>query len=123
MHYGSGKGEIAMPTINVRSLADFKRFLDSPGATVQVIRNDWSDPAKTTHPIVPKTGYFDAKQVVKRQSNGVYFTSGWLAFPKAAHARYEGDHVTLCMAGDGTFSHCLVYHLTNIMNISKGEQE
>lgn len=99
-------------TINVRSLADFKRFLAMPGATVQVIRNDWSDATKTIHPITPKPGYFDPKQVSKLQSNGVYFTTGWLQFPKSAHARFDGDTVTLCMNQDGTFTHVLVYKLS-----------
>ena len=98
-------------TINVRSLADFRRFLATPGATVQVIRNDWSDPTKTVHPIVPKPGYWEPKQVTKLQSNGVYFTTGWFAFPKSAHARYEGDTATFCMQEDGTFSQVFVYKL------------
>lgn len=101
--------------ISVTTLAEFKRFLRQPGATVQVIRNDWSDPAKTIHPITPKAGYFDPKQVVKVQSNGVYFTTGWLAFPKATHARFEGDTVTLCMQQDGSFSACLTYKLTSLI--------
>jgi len=98
--------------VDVHSLADFKRFLALPGATVQVVQNDWSDPNKTIHPIIPKPGYWESKQVVKLQSNGVYFTTGWLAFPKAAHARFEGDTVTLCMNKDGSFRAVLVYKLT-----------
>lgn len=109
-----------MITINVRSLADFKRFLDTPGATVQIIRNDWSDGTKTPHPIIPKPEYWNTKQVVKRQSNGVFFTSGWLTFPKAAHARYEGETVTFCMNQDGTFQHLLVYRLSNIIGGQHG---
>lgn len=100
-------------SINVRSLADFKRFLARPGATVQVIRNDWMDPAKTIHPLVSKPGYWDAKQVQKLQSNTVQFTSGsWLQFPKASLARFNGDHITLCMNQDGTFSQVLEYQLS-----------
>jgi hypothetical protein len=98
--------------INVTSLAQFKRFLAEPGATVQVIRNDWADPAKTIHPITPKPGYWDPKQVQKIQSNGVYFTTGWLQFPKATHARFEGETVTLCMQQDGMFKEVMVYRLT-----------
>jgi len=102
-----------MSTPNVRSLADFKRFLALPGATVQVIRNDWSDPTKTIHPIVPKAGYWDTKQVQKLQSNTVQFTSGsWLTFPKASHAKFDDDTVSLCMQQDGTFSQLLVYRLS-----------
>ena len=98
--------------MNIKTLADFKRFLALPGATVQVIRNDWSDPAKTCHPITPKPGYFDAKRVIKLQSNGVYFTTGWLAYPKAVHVRFDGDTATLCMNQNGTFAQVLVYRLS-----------
>jgi hypothetical protein len=99
--------------INVTSLADFKRFLAAPGATVQVIQNDWSDPAKTLHPIKPNAGYFDPKTVAKLQSNSVQFSNGgWLQFPKSAHARFDGDTVTLCMNQDGSFSQVLVYKLS-----------
>jgi hypothetical protein len=100
-------------TVNVRTLAAFKRFLATPDATVQVIRNDWADPAKTSHPITPKAGYWDAKRVQTLQSNAVQFTTGgWLHFPKAAHARYEGDTATFCMEENGTFATVLVYRLT-----------
>lgn len=103
-----------MPRIPaVTTLASFKRFLAEPGATVQVVRNDWTDPAKTRHPLQPKAGYFDPKQVSLVQSNSVKFTTGgWLAFPKASQIRCEGDRVTCCMQQDGTFSDVLVYQLT-----------
>lgn len=99
--------------VNVKSLADFKRFLAVPGATLQVVRNDWMDPAKTSHPLTAKPNYFDAKQVQKLQSNTVQFTTGgWLQFPKAAHAKFDGDTVTLDMNQDGAFTQVLVYKLT-----------
>lgn len=98
--------------INVRTLADFKRFLAQPGATVRVVRNDWTDPEKTIHPIKPKDGYWEPKTVQKLQSNGVYFTTGWLAFPKDRDVRFNGDTVTLCMNQDGTFTQVLVYQLS-----------
>jgi len=100
-------------TVNVRSLADFKRFLAEPGATLQIIQNDWMNPEKTSHPIAAKPNYFEPRQVARLQSNTVMFTSGgWLRFPKAKHARFDGDTVTLCMNDDGTFKHVLVYKLT-----------
>jgi hypothetical protein len=99
--------------IRITTVAAFKRFLMEPGATVQVIRNDWTDPTKTTHPLTPKVGYWEPKQVQRVQSNTVQFTSGsWLAFPKASHVRFDGDTVTLCMHQDGTFKDVLVYKLT-----------
>jgi hypothetical protein len=100
--------------MTIDSLAAFKRFLAEPGATVQVIRNDWTDPAKTMHPITPKPGYFDPKQVQRLQSNGVWFTTGWLAYPKAAHIRFADDTAILCMHQDGTFSQVLVYRLSQV---------
>jgi hypothetical protein len=94
----------------MKTLADFKRFLATPGATVQVIRNDWADAAKTGHPITPKPGYWDPKQIDRVQSNCVRFTTGsYLPFPKATHIRVEGDTVTLCMEQDGSFRNVLVY--------------
>lgn len=99
--------------INVTTLAAFKRFLTIPGATVQIVRNDWSDPAKTMHPIQPKAGYWDAKQIERVQSNCVKFSNGgYLPFPKASHVRFDnGDTVTLCMNQNGSFSQVLVYKL------------
>jgi hypothetical protein len=97
----------------VHSLADFKRFLALPGATVQVIQNDWTDPVKVSHPIRPKTAeYWQPKGVSKLQSNGVWFTTGWLAYPKAAHVRFTGDTAVLDMNQDGMFTHVLVYALS-----------
>lgn len=98
--------------VTVKTLADFKRFLAEPGATVQVIRNDWMDATKTIHPLTAKPGYFEPKQVKTLQSNGVYFTTGWLAFPKAAHVRFTGDEATFDLNQDGTFSQVFVYKLT-----------
>lgn len=98
------------PVPELHSLADWKRFLAMAGATVQVTRNDWSDARKTIHPITPRAGYWEPKQVTKLQSNGVYFSNGWLAFPKAAHVRFDGSAtVTLCMAQDGSFGAVLCY--------------
>ncbi len=103
--------------MTIKTLADFKRFLATPGATVQVVRNDWMDAAKTSHPLTAKPGYFEPKQVVKLQSNGVYFTTGWLQYPKAAHVRFDGDTATFCLNDTGTFEQVFVYKL------SLGEQE
>lgn len=106
----------------VKTLADFKRFLRMPGATVQVIQNDWMNPEKTIHPLTPKPGYFDAKQIAKVQSTSVQFSTGsWLAFGKAVNVRFHGDTVTFCMNQDGTFSQVLVYRLSNSIEPSRPE--
>ena len=95
--------------MTVRTLADFKRFLAQPGATVQVVRNDWT----TTNVIKPRPGYWEPKRVQKLQTNAVQFTTGgWLNFPKAAHVRFNEDNtLTIDMNEDGTFSQVLVYKL------------
>jgi hypothetical protein len=99
--------------MTLKTLADFKRFLAQPGATVQVIRNDWMDATKTLHPIQGKPGYWDPKQVDKVQSNCVRFTTGsYLTFPKAAQIRFAGDTVEICMQQDGTFKDVLAYRCT-----------
>jgi len=100
----------------ITTLAAFKRFLAEPGATVQVIRNDWTDPLKTSHPIKGRPEYWDAKQVARLQSNGVQFTTGsWLTFPKANQVRFEGDTMAVCLQQDGTFSAVLVYRLSHVV--------
>lgn len=102
----------------VTSLASFKRFLAEPGATVQVVRNDWTNTEihgnTGRYTLTPKPGYFDQKQVEKLQSNAVKFSNGgWLAFPKASNVRFEnGDTVILDMKQDGSFAEVLVYKLT-----------
>lgn len=99
--------------MNITNLAQFKRFLAEPGATVQIIRNDWMDASKTIHPLSAKPGYFEPKQVAKVQSNSVQFTTGsWLQFPKAAHVRFAGDEATFDLNQDGTFTAVLVYKLS-----------
>lgn len=100
-------------SISIRSLADFKRFLATPGATLQVIRNEWGDPNKTSHPLPFKPGYFEPKQVQKLQSNTVQFTSGsWLRFPKTSEIKFEDDTVIIDLNQNGKFEHVLVYKLT-----------
>ena len=106
--------------ITLKTLADFKRFLATPGATVQVVRNDWCDPSKTIHPITPKAGYWEPKHVSKVQSNAVRFTTGsYLPFPKAGHMRFDGDTVSICLQGDGSFRDLLVYRCTQDGNGSE----
>lgn len=99
--------------MQLNSLADFKRFLATPGATVQIIRHDWA----TSHN--PKPGFFDPRKVVKVQSNGVAFESSsssngsWLYFDKASNYRFDGDKVTVDLKSDGTFDKVMVYKCWN----------
>ena len=97
-------------SVTVKSLADFKRFLASPGATVQVTHHDFVTPDRA------KPGFFDPKQVAKVQSNSVQFTTGsWLAFGKASSYRFNGDTVTVALSegvGPDPFAKVMVYKLT-----------
>lgn len=96
--------------IAIKTLADFKRFLATPGATVQVIRHDFVTPEKA------KPGFFEPKQVARVQTNAVKFTTGsWLPFGKAAHYRFAGDEVTVALSegvGPDPFAKVMTYKLT-----------
>ena len=97
--------------ITVKTLADFKRFLASPGATLQVIRHDFVTTDKA------KPGFFEPKTVALVQSNAVKFSTGsWLPFGKAAHYRFTGsDEVTIALSdgvGPDPFAKIMTYKLT-----------
>lgn len=78
----------------VTSLAEFKRFLAMPGATVQITRNDWVRGA-------PKPGYMDPKKVQRLQGNGVQWDTGsWLYFRPAKEHRFDPDAGTMTVALD-----------------------
>jgi hypothetical protein len=97
----------------VRSLIEFRRFLAQPGATVQVIQNDWNAGTSAVLGRQPKPEYWERKKVAKLQTKAVQFTTGgWLTFPLAKHVRFNGDTVTIDMNKDGTFSQVLVYKLS-----------
>ncbi len=98
--------------VDVRSLADFRRFLSHPSATVQVVRNDWSDPTKVPNPIRTPAGYFEPKKVKNLLGKSVQFTTGsWLDFPRASNMRFDGDTVTVDLDQNGHFDYLLVYKL------------
>lgn len=93
--------------VNLKSLAEFKRFLGQPGATVQMLRNDWVRPG--VQMLAAKETLFEAKTVQRLQSNGVQFsTNGWLYFEKADQYRFNEDEVTVSMV-DNTFEEVIVY--------------
>lgn len=96
--------------IAIKTLADFKRFLATPGATLQVIQHDFVTPEKA------KPGFFDPKQVALVQSNSVKFTTGsWLPFGKAKDYRFNGDEVTIALnagMGGDPFAKTMTYKLT-----------
>lgn len=105
---------------NVKTLADFRRFLALPGATIQVLRHDWieqgkagwTDPARIISTMAPRT-------VKKLQNNAVKFSNdGWLYWDKtcggqgAKSFRFDGDTVTMDLGKDGTFAQVCIYKLS-----------
>lgn len=80
-----------MESVNLKTLADLKRFLAKPGATVQLVRHDWT---------VGKTGkpaLWEPRAVAKLQTNAVAFKMSdsdrpsWLYFDNAKRFRFEGE--------------------------------
>jgi hypothetical protein len=78
-----------------RNLAEFKRFLALPGATVTMIEHSAFEqmrPEKRDEMFGPRT-------VQKLQTNAVQFSNGgWLQFGKAADWTFENDTAT-CRIG------------------------
>lgn len=103
-------------SVNVRSLAAFKRWLATPGATVQITRHDQltPDPEKRAKMLAPRA-------VEKVQTNAVRFAGGsWLPLDAAKDFRFEGDTVTVDLPTytnglkhpDPPFTKVIVYKLT-----------
>lgn len=87
----------------LRSLAEFKRFLGKPGATIQVARNTFMDrqPPATREAYVAKGMYAPrAVQALSRQA-AVFTLRGfpgtvWLYWDKGARGwRFDGDTVAV----------------------------
>ncbi|QRM34772.1 hypothetical protein [Microvirga sp. VF16] len=100
-----------MTDVNIRSLADFKRFLAHPGATIETLRND----VMTRNGQTPETRphAYGTRQVKKLQTNAVQFTgNNWLWFGKAAEYRFSGDVVTIDVSKDGSFKDVIEYKLS-----------
>jgi hypothetical protein len=99
--------------MNLTSLADFKRFLATPGATVQIVRHDWV--GEGAGKIPAKDHFFDPRKVQKLQTNAVAFVSphdkngSWLWFRKAKDFRFEGDVVTMQLEDGGDWSEVMQY--------------
>lgn len=87
----------------LRSLAEFKRFLVKPGATIQVIRNTYMDrqPA-TTRAAYEAKGLHAPRAVQALSRKAAVFTlrgfpgTVWLYWDKGARGwRFDGDTVTV----------------------------
>jgi hypothetical protein len=93
--------------VNVKTLADFKRFLALPGATVQITRHDYVLRDKA------KPGFLDPRTVAKLQTNAVQFSGGsWLYFKSAREYRFNGDTMTVDLGDDAKFERVMEYKLT-----------
>jgi len=81
--------------MEVRNLAQFKRFLATPGATVTMIEHSAFEqmrPEKRDEMFGPRT-------VQKLQTNAVQFSNGgWLHFGKASDWTFENDTATCRVA-------------------------
>lgn len=105
--------------IHLKTLADFKRFLARPGATVQLIRHDWATsglaPAYATKPHL-----WEPRSVGKLQTNAVGFKTpgrkelSWLEFGTAARYRFNGAEVMVNLRDDddSDFAEVMIYRCT-----------
>ena len=100
-----------MTNVDLRSLADFKRFLTLPGASIETLRNDVMARDGQTPETRPQC--YGTRQVKKLQTNAVQFTGdNWLWFGKAAEYRFSGDVVTIDASKDGSFKDVIEYKLS-----------
>ena len=100
-----------MTDVNICSLAEFKRFLARPGATLETVRND----VMTRNGQTPETRpqCYGLRQVKKLQTNAVQFTgANWLWFEKAAKYRFAGDVVTIDVSKAEPFAEVIEYKLS-----------
>jgi hypothetical protein len=87
------------PAPYVASLAEFKRWLAAPGATLQITHHwrgwgDWMTEAR-------RTAFFGPRTVAKLQSKSVQFSDGsWIDFGAAADWQWRGDEAEVACFGD-----------------------
>lgn len=93
-------------TVQLKTLADFRRFLAQPSATIQVIRHDWADKdAKRAAVFAARPGFRDPRTVKKLQTNAVKFSNdSWLDWRSGANRfRFDGtDVVTVSLKDNFT---------------------
>lgn len=100
-----------MTDVNIRSLADFKRFLARPGATLETLRND----VMTRNGQTPETRpqRYGLRQLKKLQTKAVQFTGdNRLWFEKAAEYRFAGDVMTIDVSRGEPFAEVIEYKLS-----------
>jgi hypothetical protein len=101
-----------MSQIDIKTLAEFKRFLALPGATVQIVQHDSMLPINRDDPeaVAKREAFLKPRTVAKVRSNTVQFINGsWLRHKAASHYRFHGNRVTIDLKEDGSFSKVMVY--------------
>ena len=91
-------------TVQLKTLADFRRFLAQPGATIQVIRHDRAV-------FAARPGFRDPRTVKKLQTNAVKFSNdSWLDWRSGANRfRFDGTDVVTVALGDLGFNEVMQY--------------
>jgi hypothetical protein len=92
-----------MTAASIKTLAEFKRFLGKPGATIQLTRHDWA-----SH---KKPDLWEPRTVAKVQTNAVKFSNNsWLYFKSSTEFRFDGgDVVSVNLSDDGSFAQMFQY--------------
>ncbi|MGU3537030.1 hypothetical protein [Methylobacterium sp. A54F] len=93
-------------TIDLRSLADFKRFLRRPGATIQVVHNTFMDrQPEAARAAYRAKGMYEPRTVQALTRRAAIFalkghpTTVWLYWDKGVRNwRFSGDTVTVPLA-------------------------
>jgi len=100
--------------VELNTLADFKRFLATKGATIQLIRHDFHNP----QPGIRGAKFnFNPRTVEKLQTNSVKFSGGsWLNLSPASHFRFDGtDMVTVSLTDEAEHNGPVPFTFKNIM--------
>lgn len=82
--------------MEIKNLAEFKRFMASPGAALRGLEHWHQDKLKEPF----RSRFFEVRRVGKVQSNGVFMEDGsWLIYGPASGWRFEGDKVVKLSSG------------------------
>lgn len=99
--------------MNIDSLAAFRRFLASPGATLTLTRHDFVTPAHRNY-----AALFAPRRVavVKATQVGLVVSGkdepSWLDLKPASAFRFHGDLVTVDLTGRGDFKKVMIYRVS-----------
>jgi hypothetical protein len=103
-----------------KNLAELKRWLAQPNATVTMIQHDWDKPMIVQSNLGPvmlskiKKLLNVPRTVATLQTNGVQFQGGsWLYFKSTKEMRFDPENGTfdVCLNGTGNFNEIMRYQL------------